>query len=33
MSEKPGYLATLEYSGRWGIDMVQPWCLSKVYSG
>jgi hypothetical protein len=24
MSEKPGYLATLEYSDRWGIDVVQP---------
>ena len=30
MSEVPGYLATLDYARRWGIDIDQAWQLSRI---
>ncbi len=30
MSESPGYLATLDYARRWGIDIDQAWRLSRI---
>jgi hypothetical protein len=32
MSEKPGYLATLEYSGRWGIERVLQKHMGKEFN-
>jgi len=29
-SEAPGYLTTLDYARRWGIDIDQSWCLSRI---